>query len=97
MLKGTRSVPRVVVAGKLKLRSYGAAHREIMRSVEHRSHKGLGNRAENSHRPTRRRERTMKGFPQHRRSPVDPVRLQRRLTASGPAATWWPPPNTAPR
>ncbi|MET7458681.1 DDE-type integrase/transposase/recombinase, partial [Streptomyces sp. NPDC005574] len=31
-------------------------------SVEHRSHKGLNNRAENSHQPTRQRERAMKGF-----------------------------------
>ncbi|MGW0999856.1 DDE-type integrase/transposase/recombinase, partial [Streptomyces sp. NPDC002520] len=43
-------------------RSYGAAHREVMPSVEHRSHKGLNNRAENSHQPTRQRERAMKGF-----------------------------------
>ncbi|MEW2121779.1 IS6 family transposase [Streptomyces sp. NPDC005474] len=41
---------------------YGAAHREVRPSVEHRSHKGLNNRAENSHQPTRQRERTMKGF-----------------------------------
>jgi putative transposase len=53
-------VPRVIVTDKL--RSYGAAHREVMRSVEHRSHKGLNNRAENSHQPTRQRERAMKGF-----------------------------------
>ncbi|MFJ1552018.1 DDE-type integrase/transposase/recombinase, partial [Streptomyces sp. NPDC088246] len=39
-----------------------AAHREVMPSVEHRSHKGLNNRAENSHQPTRQRERAMKGF-----------------------------------
>ncbi|MFE1409020.1 transposase, partial [Streptomyces sp. NPDC058770] len=45
-----------------KLRSYRAAHREVMPSVEHRSHKGLNNRAENSHQPTRQRERAMKGF-----------------------------------
>jgi putative transposase len=45
-----------------KLRSYGAAHREVMPSAEHRSHKGLNNRAENSHQPTRQRERAMKGF-----------------------------------
>jgi putative transposase len=44
------------------LRSYGAAHREVMPSVEHRSHKGLNNRAENSHQPTRQSERAMKGF-----------------------------------
>jgi putative transposase len=33
-----------------------------MPSAEHRSHKGLNNRAENSHQPTRQRERAMKGF-----------------------------------
>ncbi|GDY68966.1 MULTISPECIES: IS6 family transposase [Streptomyces] len=60
LMKETRSVPRVVVTDKL--RSYGAAHREVMPSVEHRSHKGLNNRAENSHQPTRQRERAMKGF-----------------------------------
>jgi putative transposase len=45
-----------------KCRSYGPAHRELMGSVEHRSHKGLNNRAENSHQPTRQRERAMKYF-----------------------------------
>jgi putative transposase len=45
-----------------KLRSYGAAKKEIMPGVEHRPHKGLNNRAENSHQPTRRRERPMKRF-----------------------------------
>ncbi len=53
-------MPRVVVTDKL--RSYGTAYREVMPSVEHRSHKGLNNRAENSHQPTRQRERAMKGF-----------------------------------
>ena len=33
-----------------------------MPSVENRKHKGLNNRAENSHQPTRRRERQMKRF-----------------------------------
>ncbi len=33
-----------------------------MPSIEHRQHKGLNNRAENSHQPTRRRERQMKRF-----------------------------------
>ncbi|MFF9764657.1 MULTISPECIES: IS6 family transposase [Streptomyces] len=60
LLKKTHALPRVVVTDEL--RSYGAAHREVMPSVEHRSHKGLNNRAENSHQPTRRRERAMKGF-----------------------------------
>jgi putative transposase len=30
--------------------------------IEHRQHKGLNNRAENSHQPTRRRGRIMKSF-----------------------------------
>jgi putative transposase len=60
LMKKTGGVPRVVVTDKL--RSYGAAHREVMPSVEHRSHKGLNNRAENSHQPTRQRERAMQGF-----------------------------------
>jgi len=45
-----------------KLASYGAAKRDVMPGVEHRHHKGLNNRAENSHQPTRRRERQMKQF-----------------------------------
>jgi len=45
-----------------KLASYSAAKREIIPGVEHRQHRGLNNRAENSHQPTRRRERIMKRF-----------------------------------
>ncbi len=52
--------PRVMVTDKLA--SYGAAKCQVMPSVEHRKHKGLNNRAENSHQPTRRRERQMKRF-----------------------------------
>ncbi len=52
--------PRVMITDKLA--SYGAARREVMPSVEHRKHKGLNNRAENSHQPTRRRERQIKRF-----------------------------------
>ncbi|MFJ8188138.1 IS6 family transposase [Streptomyces sp. NPDC096105] len=60
LLTKTGEAPRVIVTDKL--RSYRAAHREVMPSIEHRSHKGLNNRAENSHQPTRQRERVMKGF-----------------------------------
>ncbi|MFE2215860.1 IS6 family transposase [Streptomyces canus] len=60
LLKNTGAVPRVAVTDKL--RSYGAAHREVMPSVEHRQSMYLNNRAENSHQPTRQRERAMKGF-----------------------------------
>ncbi|WP_344646283.1 IS6 family transposase, partial [Streptomyces fimbriatus] len=60
LLTKTRTVPRVIVTDKL--RSYRAAHREVMPCVEHRQSKYLNNRAENSHQPTRQRERAMKGF-----------------------------------
>ena len=40
----------------------GSPRRQIMPAIEHRSHKGLNNRAENSHLPLRRRERAMQGF-----------------------------------
>jgi putative transposase len=57
-----------------KLKSYAAAKREIMPGVEHRQHKGLNNRAENSHLQTRRRERIMKRF-------KSPRQAQRFLSA----------------
>src|SRR5919112_565109 len=60
LLKKQRIAPRVMITDKLA--SYGAAKREIMPGVEHRQHRGLNNRAENSHQPTRRRERIMKRF-----------------------------------
>ncbi|MDQ5852765.1 MAG: DDE-type integrase/transposase/recombinase, partial [Chloroflexota bacterium] len=52
--------PRVLITHQLK--SYGAAKREILLGVEHRQHRSLSNRAENSHQPTRQRERRMQGF-----------------------------------
>ena len=56
--------PRRIVTDRLA--SYGAAKREVAPSLEHRAHKGLNNRAENSPVPLRKRERQMQGF----RSPV---------------------------
>src|SRR6186713_3370487 len=58
LLKRQCRAPRVMITDKLG--SYGAAKKEILPGVEHRQHKGLNNRAENSHQPTRRRERPMK-------------------------------------
>src|ERR671910_475722 len=52
--------PRVMITDKLA--RCGAAKRDLMPGVERRRHKGLNNRAENSHQPTRRRERQMKRF-----------------------------------
>ena len=65
LLKGLQYVPRVIVTDKL--RSYGVAQRELLPKVEHRQSRYLNNRAENSHRPTRRRERQMQRFksPKH--------------------------------
>jgi putative transposase len=60
LLKDLQYVPRVIVTDKL--RSYGAAKRDMMPSVEHRQSRYLNNRAEASHQPTRRRERHMKRF-----------------------------------
>ncbi|MGY3206200.1 hypothetical protein ACVW19_006715 [Streptomyces sp. TE5632] len=45
-----------------RLRSCGVAHRELTPSVEHRQSKCLNNLEEDSHQPTRQRERAMKGF-----------------------------------
>ena len=77
LLKGLTYVPRVVITDKLA--SYGAAMRAVLPGVEHRQHKGLNNRAENSHQPTRERERRMRRF-------KDPGHAQRFLAAYGPIA-----------
>jgi putative transposase len=60
LMKKQGTAPKRIITDKLP--SYGAARREIMPGVEHRSHKGLNNRAENSHLPLRKRERMMQGF-----------------------------------
>ncbi|TRD15596.1 IS6 family transposase [Palleronia caenipelagi] len=70
-------LPRVMITDKL--RSCPAAKREITPGVEHRSHKGLNNRGENSHQPVRRRERVMKGF-------KSPRHLQRFVPIHDPIA-----------
>src|SRR5918992_2956614 len=75
LLKGLQYVPRVVITDKLK--RYGAAKREILPGVEHRQHRYLNNRAENSHQPTRQRERHMQRF-------KSPGHAQRFLAASSP-------------
>jgi putative transposase len=60
LMKKHGCLPKRIVTDKR--RSYGAARRQIMPTVEHRSHKGLNNRAENSHLPLRKRERVMQRF-----------------------------------
>lgn len=63
LIKRLGYIPKRIITDKL--RSYGAAKREIAPGLDHWSHKGLNNRAENSHLPFRKRERTM----QNHRSP----------------------------
>jgi putative transposase len=60
LLKKHGAAPRMMIADKLV--SYTAPRRGVMPGVEHRQYKGLNNRAENSHQPTRRHERIMKRF-----------------------------------
>src|SRR5947207_5507283 len=82
LLKGLTYVPCVIITDKLK--SYGAAKREILPGVEHRQHRYLNNRAENSYQPTRQQERCMQrfNFPGH---------AQRFLSAYGPIAQHFRP------
>jgi putative transposase len=82
LLKGLIYVPQVIITDKLK--SYGAAKREILPGVEHRPSRYLNNRCENSHRPTRQRERRMQGF-------TAPGHAQRFLAAYGPIAQHFRP------
>jgi putative transposase len=60
LLRGLRYAPRVVVTDRLA--SYIAPCAELLPNAVHRRAKGLNNRAENSHQPTRERERRMRGF-----------------------------------
>jgi putative transposase len=82
LLKGLHYVPRVLITDKLA--SYGAAKRAVLPSVEHRQHRRLNNRAENSHQPTRERERRMRRF-------KSPGHAQRFLAAYGPIASHFRP------
>jgi putative transposase len=60
LVAGNGYEPRVVITDKLA--SYPPAVRRVLPGTEHRRHRGLNNRAENSHRPTRRRERVLQRF-----------------------------------
>jgi putative transposase len=82
LLKGLSYVPRVIITDQLT--SYGAATREILPRVEHRQHRYLNNRAENSHQPTRQRERRMQRF-------KSPGQAQRFLAAYGPITSHFRP------
>ena len=84
LLNPQDTAPRVVITDKL--RSYGAAMKKLLTGVDHRQHKGLNNRAENSHRPTRIRERRMGRF-------KSPGQAQRFLSAFEPIREHFLPTN----
>ncbi|WP_203229975.1 DDE-type integrase/transposase/recombinase [Azotobacter chroococcum] len=56
----SRRIPPAPITDRLG--SYAAANRETGLNLEHRQHKGLNNRAENSHPPTRVGEKVMRRF-----------------------------------
>ena len=60
VLQSCEYEPRVVITDKLA--SYAPAIRRVLPNSEHRRHKRLNNRAENSHLPTRKRERVLQRF-----------------------------------
>ena len=72
LIDGHGCQPRVVITDKLA--SYPPALRHVLPQAEHRRHKGLNNRAENSHRPVRKRERTLQRFksPEHAQQFLEP-------------------------
>lgn len=74
LLRRQQSAPWRLVTDQL--RSYSAAHRSVMRSVAHDTSRHANNRAENSHQPTRQRERQMRGF-------KSPGQAQRFLSVHG--------------
>ena len=60
LLRKQGLAPEAIVTDRL--RSYGAAIRELGLSAQHEQGQRQNNRAENSHQPTRRRERKMQRF-----------------------------------
>ena len=60
LLRSHGGEPRKIVTDKL--RSYGVAHRELIPDAIHDNSQYANNRAEQSHEPTRVRERVMRKF-----------------------------------
>ena len=74
LLQGLQYKPKRLITDGL--RSYGVAQRTVLPDVKHQTSRYLNNRAENSHRPTRRRECQMQRF-------KSPDQAQRFLSAHG--------------
>ena len=70
------------------LRSYAAAVRDLGLTRRHERGRWRNNRAENSHRPTRRRERKMQGFKERRigaKISLSPCRHSKYLLRPAPS------------
>ena len=89
LLKDLQYVPRVIVTDKL--RSYGVAQRSLLPNVEHRQSRYLNNRAENSHRPTRR-GRCNASSPPARRNIFYPLTHLSTVTSIHADTSWQPRP-----
>jgi putative transposase len=74
-LLGSYPSPRVIVTDRLQSYTRPIKH---MTKADHRRHKGLNNRVENAHQPTRRKEKSLIKF-------KSPGGLQRTLTLMGRA------------
>ena len=72
-LLGSYSSPRVIVTDKLQSYTKPIKH---MTKADHRRHKGLNNRVENAHQPTRRKEKSLIKF-------KSPGGIQRTLILMG--------------
>jgi putative transposase len=81
LFKGLTCVPRVIITDQLK--SYGAAKREMLPSVEHRQYRYLNNRAE----PPNRRARGNGGCSDSN----PPGHAQRVSAAYGPISSQFRP------
>ena len=96
LLKGLRYVPNRLVTDKL--RSYAAAHRTTLPSVQHCTNQYANNRAEVSHQPTRQSERHMRRFKSARQvqqflsvhSPINNLfRVSRHLIKAAHYRLFW--------
>ena len=72
-LLGSYPSPRVIVTDKLQSYTKPIKH---MTKADHRRHKGLNNRVENAHQPTRRKEKSLIKF-------KSPGGIQKTLTLMG--------------
>ena len=82
LLQRLQYIPRAIITDKLG--SYAAAKAEVLPDVEHIQDERANNRAENSHQPTRERERRMRGF-------KSAGHAQRFLATFGVIATFFRP------